>query len=408
MVRGALFKKSLRDMQKSKAQFISIFIMATLAISIMTGLDCIWFTVWNHTDTMYRGTNLSDLWVTVMNPSEQDLWGIQRIDGVKQVEKRFSAEADTDLPGKPTLHVYALNDGSTLDQPEMQAGRFKKSGGGAVLDSAFAKAHNLKVGDTISIKLNGVWLSLPIDGLALNSEQVYAVKNTATLIPDPMLYGFVVIHTSALKSVYGQKVYNQISVKTEPGTDLKQVVQKADAVIGRKMIGTTLQKDNTSVSSVNGRIQQFKTLSFVFPLLFFLVTALITQSTMLRLVESQRTQIGILKAMGYSKIRILWHYTSYGVLIGVLGSISGLILGPNLFGRVLVPRLKLTLNSYSLHINYWNFALSFLLILLCTGGVSFYACWKLQGILPQCFSATNRPKRVPIFFWKHSPLSGGR
>ncbi len=408
MVRGALFKKSLRDMQKSKAQFISIFIMATLAISIMTGLDCIWFTVWNHTDTMYRGTNLSDLWVTVMNPSEQDLWGIQRIDGIKQVEKRFSAEADTDLPGKPTLHVYALNDGSTLDQPEMQAGRFKKSGGGAVLDSAFAKAHNLKVGDTISIKLNGVWLSLPIDGLALNSEQVYAVKNAATLIPDPMLYGFVVIHTSALKSVYGQKVYNQISVKTEPGTDLKQVVQKADAVIGRKMIGTTLQKDNTSVSSVNGRIQQFKTLSFVFPLLFFLVTALITQSTMLRLIESQRTQIGILKAMGYSKIRILWHYTSYGILIGVLGSISGLILGPNLFGRVLVPRLKLTLNSYSLHINYWNFALSFLLILLCTGGVSFYACWKLQGDTPAVLLRDKPPKKGAHIFLEAFPSLWGK
>lgn len=176
MVKGALLKKSLRDMHNSKAQFISIFIMATLAVSLMTGLDSIWFTVQNHADAMYHATNLSDLWVTVANPSEQELRGIEKIPGVTEVEKRFSAEADTDLPGKPTLHVYAMEDRSTLDQPEMQEGKFSKIGGSAVLDSDFAKAHNLKVGDHFSIKLNGVWLRLSIDGLALNSEQIYAVK----------------------------------------------------------------------------------------------------------------------------------------------------------------------------------------------------------------------------------------
>ncbi len=408
MVKGALFKKSLRDMKKSKAQFISIFIMATLAVSLMTGLESIWFTVQNHSYAMYRATNLSDLWVTVMNPSEQDMWGIRRIDGVIQVEKRFSADADTALPGKPTLHVYALDDRSTLDQPEMQEGRFSKSGGGAVLDSAFAKAHNLKTGDIISIKLNGIWLRLPIDGLALSSEQVYAVKNAATIVPDPMIYGFVVIHTGALESVYGQKVYNQISVKTEPGTELTQVVQKADALIGNNLLGITLQEDSFSVSSVNGRIQQFKTLSFVFPSLFFLVTALITQSTMIRLVESQRMQIGILKALGYSKRSILWHYTSYGVMIGALGSVSGLLIGPNLFGRILVPQLKLMLSSYKIHINYWNFAFAFLLILLCTGGVSFYACWKLQGDTPAVLLRDKPPKNGAHIFLESIPYLWGK
>jgi putative ABC transport system permease protein len=401
MVRGTLFKKSLRDMRKSKAQFISIFVMATLAVTIMTGLDSIWFTVQNNADIMYNATNLSDLWVTVQNPSEQDLWAISKIDGVIQVEKRFSTEADTNLSGNATLHVYALNDRSTLDQPEIQEGRFNKSG--AVLDNSFAKAHNLKVGDTISIKLNGVWLKLPINGLAISSEQVSVVKNSATLIPDPNTYGFIVIPIGTLDSIYGQKIYNQISVKTAPDTDLNEVVQKADSIIGDKLIGITLQKDSLSVSNVNGRIQQFKILSLVFPILFFIVTALITQSTMVRLVESQRTQIGILKSLGYNKGSILWHYTSYGVMIGVLGSVAGLILGPNLFGRILVPQLQLTLSSYRLHINYWNFAFALLLILLCTGGVSFYACWQLQKDTPASLLRDKPPKKGEHVFLESIP-----
>lgn len=212
-------------MQKSRAQFISIFLMATLAVAIMTGLDSVWFTVQNNTDAMYRATNLSDLWVTVQNPRSRSSG---ELGGFRASRRWRSAILPTPTPIFPAspLHVYALDDRSVLDQPELQEGRFSKSGGGAVLDGAFAEAHGLKVGDFISIRLNGVWLRLPIEGLALSSEQVYAVKNSATFGPDPALYGFVMIPAGALESAYGQKVYNQISVKTEPGTDLAQVVQR--------------------------------------------------------------------------------------------------------------------------------------------------------------------------------------
>ncbi len=393
MVEGTLFKKLLRDMKKSKAQFISIFIMATLAIAIMTGLDSIWFTIQNNANAMYQSTNMSDLWVTVMNPSEQKLWGIKRIDGVTHVEKRFSTDVDTDLPRKATLRIYALDEHNILDQPVLQEGRFSKSSKGVVLDSSFAKAHNLKIGDPISIKLNDVWIRLPIEGLALSSEQVYSVKNTASVFPDPSTYGFLMTHTSVLERAYGQKIYNQISVKTGPGADLVYVAQKVDEVMGNELIGITLQENSISVNSVNGRIQQFRTLSLVFPLLFFLVTALITQSTMVRLIESQRAQIGILKALGYSKRSILWHYTSYGIMLGVLGSAVGLIIGVNLFGKVLVPRLKLMLSSFSFHINFRNFLFASLLILLCTGGISFHACWKLQGDTPAVLLREKNPEK---------------
>ena len=147
MVKGSLFIKSLRDMRKSKAQFISIFIMATLTVFIMTGLDSIWFTVEKHADAMYQSANMSDLWITVPNPSEQMVWGVSKLDGVKLIEKRFTADAETELSGKPTLHVYALDRKSTLDQPELLIGKHIKSHVGAVLDSSFADAHNLKIGE---------------------------------------------------------------------------------------------------------------------------------------------------------------------------------------------------------------------------------------------------------------------
>jgi putative ABC transport system permease protein len=365
--------------------------MATLAVFIMTGLDSIWNTVEKHSNTMYESTNLSDMWVTVANPSEQQMWGIGKIEGVELVEKRFIADADTDLPNKPILQVYALDGRSTLDQPKLEKGIFGKSSG-AVLDSKFAEIYNLKIGDYILIKLNGKWLRIQIDGLALISEHVFAVKNSATITPNHSDYGFIIITTNVLESVYGQKVYNQISVKTSPDSDLTSVVQKAVDFVGDNLIGITLQKDSSSVSNVNSRIQQFKTLSLVFPVLFLLVTALITQSTMVRMVENQRPQIGILKALGYSKRSILWHYTSYGVIVGVLGSVFGLLTGPNILGRILVYQLRLTLASYSLKINYGNFIFVLVLILICTGGVSFFACRQLLSDAPSVLLRDKPPK----------------
>ena len=318
MVKGTLLTKSFRDMQKSRSQFISIFIMATLAVCITTGLDSIWKTIEDHANLMYSATNLSDMWVNVANPTEKELWSIGRIKGVEEVEKRYSMDAIVDMDDSPTLHVYTISGKSKLDLPKLEQGSFS-SKGGAVLDELFANKHGLKIGDSVSIKINDIWLNFPIEGLALSSEHIYSAKGTTSMLPDPKMYGFIIINEDRLISAYGQNVYNQICLKLSPYADVSRVEKQIDGAIGDDLIGIVARADNKSVSDVNANIQQFKTLAMVFPLMFFLVTALITQSTMVRMVESQRSEIGILKALGYSKRSILWHYTSYGVYVGILG-----------------------------------------------------------------------------------------
>lgn len=400
MVIRSLFIKSLRDMQKSKAQFISIFIMATLAVSIVTGLDCVWKTVDDHSSMMYSATNMSDLWVNVVNPTEKELWSISRVKGVEKAEKRFVLNALSDLEGSPTLRIYAVSNKSTLDQPQLLEGGLS-SRGGAILDEVFAKEHGLKINDDISIKINDKWIKFPIQGLALSSEHIYSVKGSTGTFPDPKKYGFIIINEDMLKSVYGQKIYNQISLKLSPDADITQVKAQIDKAIGDNLIGIIAKGDHSSVSNINANVQQFKVFASVFSLMFFLVAALITQSTMLRIVENQRGQIGVLKALGYSKKSILWHYTSYGVYMGLLGAFLGLLIGPNIFGRVLIPWLKLTFTDYRISLNYVNFIMSLILILLCTGGVSLYSCLKLLGDSPSMLLRIKPPKEGSHIFLEY-------
>lgn len=391
MVISALFRKSLRDMAASKAQFISIFIMSVLAVSIMTGLDCLWLTIEDKSASSYASTRYSHLWVTVSNPTEKEMWAVSRVKGVEKAEKRFTMNADTNLQGTPVLKIYTVSDNSSLDLPMIQTGGFK-SGFGAIIDATFAGRRGLKIGDKVSVKLNKKWVELTIEGLAYSSEQINLSKGSAGAFPTHYNFGFVFINENVLKSAYGTKIYNQICVSLKPGADLKQVERDIDNAIGERLIGITARDDTNSGNAISSFIQQFKTLSAVFPLLFFLVTALITQSTMLRLVEKQRGEIGILKALGYSKKSILWHYTSYGIYIGLLGAFTGLIIGPNLFGRILIPRLNLTFPDYNISVNYVNFTFSLILILACTGGVSLFACLRLLGETPSSLLRDKPPK----------------
>ena len=119
---------------------------------------------------------------------------------------------------------------------------------------------------------------------------------------------------------------------------------------------------------------------------------------MFRLVENQRGQIGILKALGYSKGRILWHYTSYGVYMGGLGALTGFLIGPVFFTTLLIPWLNLSLPSNQISINYLNLTYSFSLILACTGGISLYAGLKLLKDTPAQLLRDTPPKEGSHIF----------
>lgn len=403
MVMKALFIKSLRDMRNSKTQFISIMIMAALAVCIVTGIDCIWKTIDEYTGVMYASSNISDLWVNVANPTEKEIWSISRIKGVERVEKRFVMNALSNLEDSPTLCVYAVSGKSTLDQPILLSGSFSGRSG-AILDEVFARENGLKMGDEIEVKISGKWVAFPIQGFALSSEHIYSVKGSTDTLPNPKKYGFIIINDNMLKSVFGQKMYNQICVKLSADADINRVKAQIDKAIGKDLIGIVAKNDQSSVSNINANIQQFKLLAAVFSFMFFLVTALITQSTMLRLVENQRGQIGVLKALGYSKKSILWHYTSYGTYMGLLGAFLGLLIGPVIFGKILIPWLNLNLPDYKISINYVSFLFSLIIILVCTGGISLYACLKLLGDSPSLLLRDKPPKEGSHIFLEYFPV----
>lgn len=132
----------------------------------------------------------------------------------------------------------------------------------------------------------------------------------------------------------------------------------------------------------------------VFPLFFFIVAALVCMTTMSRMIEEQRTQIGVLKAMGYSVGRILSKYIFYSASSAVIGGIIGFFGGTWLFTWVIWEAYKMMYDfSDVIYVFNWVLGASALLAaLLCSVGATLFSCWHE---LTQEPASLIRPKSPP-------------
>src|SRR5699024_3856762 len=92
----------------------------------------------------------------------------------------------------------------------------------------------------------------------------------------------------------------------------------------------------TDYSGYGDDADRMRAIGEVFPVLFFLVAALISLTTMTRMVEEQRTMIGTLKALGYERHSIAAKYLGYALLATVAGSVFGVLFGEKVFPYIIV------------------------------------------------------------------------
>lgn len=156
---------------------------------------------------------------------------------------------------------------------------------------------------------------------------------------------------------------------------------------------------------------RIRAIAKVFPILFFIVAALISLTTMTRMVEEQRTQIGTLKALGYGKLSIAGKYLNYALLATVGGSIFGVLFGEKVFPYIIVTAYKIMYTHVPDVVIPYNWEYGIMAAgaaILCTGLATLLACYKELASQPAVLMRPPAPKqgkrvfleRIP-FIWKH-------
>lgn len=148
----------------------------------------------------------------------------------------------------------------------------------------------------------------------------------------------------------------------------------------------------------------------VFPFFFFLVAALVCITTMNRMVEEQRTQIGVLKALGYSEARIMGKYLYYAGSAGVIGSVIGFVIGSTVFPTVIwsAYRIMYNLGDYELYLDWRLAAVSLAAAMLCSMGATWLTCrYELSGTAAELIRPKS-PKSGKRIFLERMPFLWNR
>ena len=340
-----LFKKMLRDIKKHKAQFLSIFLMAFLGMFVFAGVGAESFGLEANSDQFYEDTNLADGWIYSPFLNALFLEQVNLLVATTQMERQAVVDASSDFEVKSDIKLHFVEN-NTLSKFYLMEGEALdiNDSDGVWLDKSFADAKGLKVGDNISFKFDGYQISKIIRGLGYSPEYVYHAS-TYSVIPDFNRIGFAYLSCKAFPSA--DVPYNVLNVKFE-GTP-EDYSDLLDYRLGGYYVSFLERSEHSSVSQFADQITLHKMMADVFPVVFILVSMLILLTTMTRIISHQRTQIGILKASGFKNASIILHYISYGVVLVLLGSILGLILGP-----LIVPPLIYSIMDSMFKLPLWN------------------------------------------------------
>ncbi|MCM1104213.1 MAG: FtsX-like permease family protein [Clostridium sp.] len=153
--------------------------------------------------------------------------------------------------------------------------------------------------------------------------------------------------------------------------------------------------DNAGYASFEQDSTIIENISVVFPVFFFLVAALVCVTTMTRMVEEQRTQIGVLKAMGYGKGKICGKYLFYAGSAGLVGSIAGFFMGTALIPKVFWSAYATAYNFADALMYSFDpvvYAFSLVISMLCTAGVTVLCCRNALREVPAAILRPKTPK----------------
>ncbi len=151
------------------------------------------------------------------------------------------------------------------------------------------------------------------------------------------------------------------------------------------------RSDNLGYSEYQDNADRISALSKIFPLFFFAIAALVSLTTVTRMIEEQRIQLGTLKALGYSSFDISLKYLVYATTASLVGSFVGLLIGYELIPRIVYNAYSMLYNFPDLQVSYYlSYALVSIAIAIACTGISAYIV--LREDLKSTPATLMRPK----------------
>lgn len=351
---SALDRKLLRDLWGMKGQALAIALVIAGGVSVHLVMAGTLASLEETRRAYYERYRFADVWAPVVRAPRSLIGEIRRIPGIQAAETRVRSSVLLDMPGMDepaTGEILSLPDAGepAVNQIYLTRGRTPRPGrrDEVVVLESFADAHELEIGDTIPATIYGGREQLTVVGAALSPEHVYAIA-PGQLVPNARLYGVLWMGRDALAEAVNQDgAFNEVVARLGYGTNEAAVIDALDSLLDPYgAAGAYGRDEQISNAFVSSEIDQLSTMSNVLPPIFLLVAAFLVNVVITRLIATERTEIGLMKAFGYTDAAVVAHYLKLVGVIGALGLLVGGVLG-TWMGRLLA----------SVYTDYYQFPL---------------------------------------------------
>lgn len=332
---GPLTHKLLRDLWHMKGQAAAIAVVIAVGVLLLVMQTGLVTSLQETRDAYYDRYRMAQVFAPAARAPDHLIERLAQIPGVTATYGRVTGSALIDvqtssLPvqaqaisvpdrGAPPVNGYLLVDGRHLDTRQEDE---------ILLLESFARAHDLHPGDQLSATMNGARRHFRIVGLAQGPEFLY-VAAPGEIIPDDARFGVIWMSRSALAAAYDMEgAFNEALLTLGRNAREAEVLAAVDRILDPYGgLGAYGLDDHGSDRFVTEEINGLRATSRSVPPIFLGVAAFLLYIVMTRIIQSEREEIGLMKAFGYTDREVAMHYLRMVLVIAGGGAVIGALLG---------------------------------------------------------------------------------
>ena len=340
----ALDRKLLRDVARLKGQIATIALVLASGIISFVALRGATTSLEDARDAYYDRCLLAHVFARVERAPESVARRIEALPGVEAVQTRIEKEVTLPIEGMPRpAWARILSLPPAMGTPAtngvvVRKGRLPQRGREdevAVLES-FAVRHGLEPGHHLPAVINGKLRKLLVVGVVLSPEYVYAVRPGA-IVDDPKRYAVLWMDRTTLASAFElDGAFNEVSLRIQPGASDVAIREDLDRILrpfGGD--GSIDRAHQTSNRILKDELNQLGSIAGLVPIVFLAVAAFLINMVLGRLIALQRTEIAVLKAIGYTNREIGRHFLGLITMVMIPSAALGVLGGRGLGGILL-------------------------------------------------------------------------
>lgn len=333
---GVLHKKLFRDLRQSWSQAVAVALVVMCGVATYIAIGSAYRNLLLTRDTYYEAYRLADFEIMVERAPRTAAFKLEALDGVRHVRGRIVQDVNVDiadLAEARTGRIVSMpeRDENVLDDIHLMSGRYFAPGqyNEVIVSKRFAEANGLALNDILRVSIDGKKHPLKVVGTALSPEYVYLIRNVQELVPSPERFGILWVPEEFAETALDMReACNNFVGAVDDDTRLDALLDKAEDVLEPYGVYAKVKKeDQISNRFLSDEITGLGVSARITPTIFLSVAAMILLVLLSRMVRKERTEIGLLKAYGYSDWAVSAHYLRFALVLAGAGCLAGFVVG---------------------------------------------------------------------------------